>query len=236
MNTVIHKANTRGHANHGWLDSHHTFSFAGYNNPQRVHFGQLRVLNDDIVKGGAGFGLHPHDNMEIISIPLIGALEHGDNTGGHGVIKAGEVQIMSAGSGLMHSEKNASRTDDVNFLQIWVFPRERNIEPRYDQKFFDAAHRQDKFQVVVSPEHHEGSLWINQDAWFSLTNLSEKSTIEYSLKKKGNGVYVFIIEGNVNINGEELQRRDGLGLWGDDRFSITAESNAEVLLMEVPML
>jgi len=235
MKTVLHKANTRGHANHGWLNSYHTFSFAGYHDPARVHFGMLRVLNDDVVKGGSGFGQHPHDNMEIISIPLRGALEHGDNTGGHGIIKSGEVQIMSAGSGIAHSEKNASKTDDVNFLQIWVFPKERNIQPRYDQKLFLSDDRQNKFQTVVSPEKNNGALWINQDAWFSLGKLQAEVSPEYTINKKGNGVYVFVIEGDVSINDQKLNTRDGLGVWDVDTFTVTANSDAEVLLIEVPM-
>lgn len=235
MNSVLHKASTRGHANHGWLDSHHTFSFAGYHDPKRVNFGALRVLNDDIVKGGAGFGQHPHNNMEIISIPLTGSLEHGDNTGGRGIIKSGEVQIMSAGSGLAHSERNASKTEDVNFLQIWVFPKERNITPRYDQKFFDSAQRKNKFQTVVSPDKGDDSLWINQDAWFSLGSFSKQAVVEYSLKKKGNGVYAFVIQGDVTIDGITLNRRDGVGIWESEKISMVAASDAEVLLMEVPM-
>src|SRR5882757_2117555 len=175
MKTILHPANTRGHANHGWLDSHHTFSFAGYDEPSRVHFGMLRVLNDDIVKGGNGFGRHPHDNMEIVSIPLRGALEHGDNTGGHGIIKSGEVQIMSAGSGIAHSEKNASENELVNFLQIWVFPKERDITPRYDQKEFKVEDRINKFQTVIAPEKDGSALWINQDAWFNLGDLKTGS-------------------------------------------------------------
>jgi len=235
MKTVLHKANTRGHANHGWLNSYHTFSFAGYHDPARVHFGMLRVLNDDVVKGGSGFGQHPHDNMEIISIPLRGALEHGDNTGGHGIIKSGEVQIMSAGSGIAHSEKNASKTEDVNFLQIWVFPKVRNIQPRYDQKLFLSDDRQNKFQTVVSPEKNNGALWINQDAWFSLGKLQAEVSTEYTINKKGNGVYIFVIEGDVSINDQKLNTRDGLGVWDVDTFTVTANSDAEVLLIEVPM-
>lgn len=235
MKTVLHKANTRGHANHGWLDSHHTFSFAGYFDQTRVNFGALRVLNDDVVAGGAGFGQHPHDNMEIISIPLRGALEHGDNTGGHGIIKSGEVQIMSAGSGIAHSERNSSKTEAVNFLQVWVFPKVRNIQPRYDQKLFSADDRINKFQTVVSPEKNNDSLWINQDAWFSLGKLSRESTTDYSLNKNTNGVYAFVIEGDVTINGQKLSKRDGFGVWETDKLSITADNDAEVLLMEVPM-
>ncbi len=233
---MIHKADTRGHANHGWLDSHHTFSFARYHDPARVNFGVLRVLNDDNVKGGMGFGQHPHDNMEIISIPLKGSLEHGDNTGGHGIIKSGEVQIMSAGSGIVHSEKNASKTEAVNFLQIWVFPKEENITPRYDQKEFKSNERINKLQTVISPEKENFSaLWINQDAWFHLGNLKKGFTTDYALKKNGNGVYAFIIEGEVTINGQKLNKRDGLGVWETDKISISADTDAEVLLMEVPM-
>lgn len=235
MKTVIHKAETRGHANHGWLNSYHTFSFAGYHDPSRVNFGALRVLNDDMVAGGRGFGQHPHDNMEIISIPLKGELEHGDNTGGHGIIKSGEVQIMSAGSGIAHSEKNASSTEAVNFLQIWVFPKVRNIQPRYDQKLFLAEERINKFQTVVSPVKDGNGLWINQDAWFSLSKLHSGFTTEYTLNNKTNGVYAFVIEGDVTINGQKLNKRDGLGVWDTDKLSIAADSEAEVLLMEVPM-
>ena len=236
MNTILHKANTRGHANHGWLDSHHTFSFAGYHDPARVHFGMLRVLNDDIVKGGMGFGQHPHDNMEIISIPLRGSLEHGDNTGGHGIIKSGEVQIMSAGSGIAHSEKNASQKEGVNFLQIWVFPKERNITPRYDQKEFPTADRLNKFQTFISPEKVSGSsLWINQDAWFSLGNLKKGFKSDYTIKRKDNGVYAFVIEGDVTINGHKLNKRDGFGVTDVENISLAADTDAEILLMDVPM-
>lgn len=235
MKTKLHKAQSRGHANHGWLDSHHTFSFAGYYDPSRVNFGALRVLNDDIVKGGAGFGRHPHDNMEIISIPLAGALEHGDNAGGHGVIRSGEVQIMSAGSGITHSEKNASETESVNFLQIWVFPKMRDIQPRYDQKLFPAEDRINKFQTVVSPVKDGNALWINQDAWFSLGKLKAGNSSDYTFNKKDSGVYAFVIDGDVTVNGEKLNKRDGLGVWDTDKLTVVAGSDAEVLLMEVPM-
>ncbi|MFN3841322.1 MAG: pirin family protein [Cyclobacteriaceae bacterium] len=235
MKTVLHRAYTRGHANHGWLDSYHTFSFAGYHDPARIHFGALRVLNDDVVKGGAGFGQHPHDNMEIVSIPLRGALEHSDTTGGKGIIQSGEVQIMSAGSGIEHSEKNASKTEDVNFLQIWVFPKVHNIQPRYDQKLFPASNRQNKFQTVVSPEKDNGALWINQDAWFSLGKLESGVSTEYAIHKSKNGVYAFIIEGDVTIGDQKLNKRDGLGIWDVEKIVITADQDAEVLLMEVPM-
>lgn len=234
MKTVLHKANTRGHANHGWLDSHHTFSFAGYYDPTRVHFGALRVLNDDIVAGGNGFGQHPHDNMEIVSIPLKGALEHRDTTGRHEIIKTNDVQIMSAGSGIAHSEFNASKNDQVNFLQIWVFPKLRNIQPRYEQKTFKPEDRVNQLQTVVAPAS-EGAIHINQDAWFSLGTLKKGTAASYDLKKSGNGVYAFVIDGDVTLNDQKLNKRDGLGVWETEKLSITADSDAEILLMEVPM-
>ncbi len=235
MKTVLHKAETRGHANHGWLDSHHTFSFAGYHDPSRMHFGLLRVLNDDIVEGGMGFSQHPHDNMEIISIPLKGALEHRDNTGGHAIIKSGEVQIMSAGSGIAHSEKNASSADEVNFLQIWVFPKERNIQPRYEQRVFEKNERINTLQTVVSPQKEGGALWINQDAWFSLTNITKGSEVEYSFHKPDSGVYLFIIDGKLTTADQSLSRRDGMGISGTGKITLHADSDAEVLIMEIPM-
>lgn len=235
MKKVIHKAATRGHANHGWLNSFHTFSFSSYHNPDRVHFGALRVLNDDTVAPGMGFGQHPHDNMEIISIPLSGELKHRDTTGTEAVIKTGDIQIMSAGSGLQHSEMNNSRTEEVKFLQIWVFPKERNISPRYDQKTFDASQRINNWQLIVSPEKSEESIWINQDAWFSLTRLEKGKSLNYSLHKKGNGVYVFILKGDALVAGETLQSRDGLGIIETDALTFSTDIEAEILVMEVPM-
>jgi redox-sensitive bicupin YhaK (pirin superfamily) len=235
MKTVLHKANTRGHANHGWLDSHHSFSFAGYYDPTRVHFGALRVLNDDIVQGGRGFGEHPHDNMEIVSIPLQGELEHKDNTGRHEIIRTHDVQIMTAGTGIAHSEFNASKTDLVNFLQIWVFPKQRNVTPLYNQKTFKPEDRINKLQTVVSPDEGGEAVFINQDAWFSLGTLKQGFATTYDVKKSGNGVYVFVIEGDVTINDQKLNKRDGLGISETDKLSIIADSDAEILLIEVPM-
>jgi redox-sensitive bicupin YhaK (pirin superfamily) len=234
MKKVIHKANTRGHADHGWLKSFHTFSFAGYYDPERVHFGLLRVLNDDIIEGGRGFGKHPHDNMEIVSIPLYGALAHKDSTGREKVIHTNDVQIMSAGKGIAHSEFNASETDNANFLQIWVFPKEKNIEARYEQKTFDPKERQNKFQTVVSPEDKE-AVWINQDAYFSLGNLEEGKALDYKIHKSGNGVYAFVINGKAKIEGEALQKRDAVGISETDSLHIEATSETEILLIEVPM-
>ncbi len=234
MKTVIHKANTRGHVNHGWLDSHHTFSFANYHNPERVHFGVLRVLNDDIVEGGKGFGTHPHDNMEIISIPLKGDLEHKDSMGNVQVIKQHDVQIMSAGTGIYHSEYNKNKDNLVNFLQIWVFPKQRNIKPKYEQKTYLPQDRKNKLQVVVSPVEDD-AVTINQDAWFSLGNLEKGFKTDYTIKKKGNGVYAFLIEGAVTINGQKLEKRDGMGIWDTEKLEIIADANSEILLMDVPM-
>ena len=235
MPNTIYRASSRGHANHGWLDSHHSFSFAGYYNPERVHFGALRVFNDDIVKGGMGFGTHPHHDMEIVSIPLKGALEHRDDTGRHGVIKTGDVQIMSAGSGIAHSEFNASKTDEVNFLQVWVFPKKKNITPRYDQKAFDTKDRENKFQTVVSPEENGNTLWINQDAWFSLGKLKQGAEVTYPLKKKGDGVYAFVISGEATIDGNPLEQRDAVLISDKEGINVKATEDSEVLIIEIPM-
>lgn len=235
MKTTLYKSASRGHADHGWLDSYHTFSFAEYHNPERVRFGLLRVVNDDLVAPGKGFGTHPHDNMEIVSIPLNGALAHKDSTGNEKVINTGDVQIMSAGSGLYHSEYNASKTEPVSFLQIWVFPKERDITPRYEQKSFDKAERQNKLQTVVSPAKDDGALWINQDAWFSLASLEKGKSLTYSLNNKANGVFIFLLEGNAETAGEMLEKRDAIGVTGTDKIEITANENSEILVIEVPM-
>ncbi len=234
MKTILHKANTRGHASFGWLNSYHTFSFGHYYNPERIHFGALRVLNDDTVKGGMGFSKHPHDNMEIVSIPLSGDLHHKDTTGRDEIIRQHDVQIMSAGSGIAHSETNANHDKEVKFLQIWVFPKEKNIEPRYQQKSFKPEDRLNQVLTVVAPDD-ENAVWINQDAWFSLANLEAGVEKTYEIKRKENGVYAFIIGGQVTINGEQLDARDGLGIWETETIHITANSNAEVLLIDVPM-
>lgn len=235
MKTILHKADTRGHANHGWLDSHHTFSFANYYNPQRMNFGVLRVLNDDVVAGGKGFGRHPHDNMEIISIPLKGDLEHQDSMGNKAVIRQGDVQAMSAGTGVFHSEYNKNSDKEVRFLQIWVFPKERNVEPRYDQITLENGNLKNQLLQVLSPNADDEGVWINQDAWFHMGNLEQGFETSYSLKKEGNGIYAFILDGNVSIEGQELQKRDGFGIWDAENINIKADSDAKVLLMEVPM-
>lgn len=233
---ILHRADTRGFADHGWLKSHHTFSFAGYHDPQRVHFGVLRVLNDDTVQGGRGFGTHPHDNMEIISIPLEGDLEHKDSMGNTTVIRKGDIQVMSAGTGIYHSEYNRNAGEEVKFLQIWIFPNKRNVQPRYDQLSMDPKDRQNRLQQVLSPNPEDAGVWIHQDAWFHVGQFDEGKGENYAINKAGNGVYAFVLSGSFQVNGETLQRRDGLGIWETDGFEVTSlESGSEILLMEVPM-
>ena len=235
MKTIFYPASERGHVNFGWLDSYHSFSFGNWHDPEKVHFGALRVLNDDMVEGGKGFDTHPHDNMEIVSIPLKGAIAHKDSTGTEGIIYSGDVQIMSAGSGIRHSEYNASHFDPVNFLQIWVFPKQRNIKPRHDQKAFDQSGRKGKWQVVVSPDKTEGGVWINQDARMALTQLEAGKEISFSPVFSGNGVYLFVLEGAAEVEGKKLGRRDALGVSGTDAFTIKADTRTDLLAIEVPM-
>lgn len=234
--TIIHKSETRGRANHGWLDTRHTFSFADYYNPERMHFGVLRVLNDDIVSPGMGFGKHPHDNMEIISIPLEGDLEHKDSMGNVTVINQGDIQVMSAGTGIYHSEYNKNKDIPVKFLQIWVFPDKRDVTPRYDQITLNTEKRRNRLQQVVSPYPDDEGAWIHQNAWFHLGKFDEGLASKYEIKRKGNGVYAFVIKGSFNIEGKTLNERDGMGIWDTDKINLTAETqDAEVLLIEVPM-
>ena len=235
MKTIIHKASERGSADYGWLKPNFYFSFGQYYNPEKVHFGMLRVLNDDFIAGGGKFQTHPHDNMEIVTIPFTGAIEHRDSTGGAGVIQAGDIQIMSAGTGVEHSEANASATEPVTLFQVWVFPKVKNITPRYDQRSFDIADRIGQWQVVVSPREEDGALWINQDARFALTNLSAGNTLSYNNAFKGNGVFLVVIGGSVKVNDISLGRRDALGISETDSFSITAIEDAELLAVEIPM-
>jgi len=235
-NSVIHKADTRGKADHGWLVSNHTFSFANYHNPERMHFGVLRVLNDDKVEAGRGFGTHPHDNMEIISIPLEGDLEHKDSMGNSAIIRSGDIQVMSAGTGIMHSEFNKNHDQLVKFLQIWVYPNKRNVTPRYDQITLHKTKSKNKFQQILSPNPDDEGVWIHQDAWFHLGNFEDNIETNYQVKKKGNGVYAFIIKGSVEIEGQKLEERDGFGVWNIDELRIkTTSENTEILLMDVPM-
>ncbi|HRF27878.1 MAG TPA: pirin family protein [Ferruginibacter sp.] len=235
MKTVLHRASERGSADYGWLKPNYYFSFSQYHNPERVRFGLLRVLNDDFIEGGGAFGAHPHDNMEIVTIPLAGAVHHKDSTGGEGIIKAGEVQIMSAGSGVRHSEANASQTDPLQLFQIWIFPKVRNIEPRYDQRAFELTGRDNRWQIVVSPRDEDNALWINQDARFALTKLDAGQTISYENAFSGNGVYLVNIRGKARVGENILHDRDALGITDTDSFSITADEETELLAIEVPM-
>ncbi|WP_430300673.1 pirin family protein [Rapidithrix thailandica] len=236
MNTVLHKADTRGFANHGWLRSHHSFSFANYYNADRMGFGTLRVLNDDRVAGGRGFGRHPHDNMEIISIPLSGDLEHKDSMGNTTVIKEGDIQVMSAGTGIFHSEYNKNADKEVKFLQIWVFPNQRNVTPRYDQIPISDLKTDNQFYQVLSPTPDDQGVWIHQNAWFHIGDLEAGRNATYSLKAPSqNGVYAFVLEGDVSIGEQTLNPRDGYGLWDIENLEVKAQSKARVLLMEVPM-
>ena len=234
-NMILHRANTRGNANHGWLNSNHTFSFANYHNPERMHFGVLRVLNDDHVEPGMGFGTHPHNNMEIISIPLEGDLEHKDSMGNVGVIKQGDVQVMSAGNGVQHSEYNKNKDKAVKFLQIWLFPKKKGVTPRYDQMSFPKADRHNKLQQVLSPFPDDEGVWIHQDAWFHMGDFDKGFSTTYDIKKSGNGVYAFVLKGSISINGQDLNSRDGLGIWNTNSLKIESTTDAELLLMEVPM-
>lgn len=235
MEVVLHKATTRGHANHGWLDSWHTFSFGSYHDPARMHFGALRVLNDDTVMGGAGFGRHSHDNMEIISIPLEGELEHADNMGNVQRIKKGDVQVMSAGTGIEHSEKNASPHLPVRFLQIWVIPNKQGVQPRYAQQSFSKAQLHNRLVTVISPMGSAEGVNIHQEAWFTLAHPEAGHALTYTLKSQNKGVYVFLIEGDIMVNNIVMNRRDGLGIYNENTLHISANKTAEILIMEVPV-
>ncbi|NJC25732.1 pirin family protein [Neolewinella antarctica] len=235
MQSTFHPADSRGLAEHGWLKSHHTFSFANYRNAERMNFGTLRVLNDDYVAPGRGFGKHRHENMEIVSIPLSGDLKHEDSMGNQTIIKQGDVQAMSAGTGVAHSEMNASADEAVEFLQIWVFPKSRNVEPTYSQITLEDGALDNNLDQIVSPHPTDRGVSVNQDAWFHLGNLSAGTELDYELKKAGNGVYAFLLEGSINLAGQHLDRRDGFGVWDVNRIDITANTDARVLLMEVPM-
>ena len=236
MKLTVHRAGCGGHMEHGWLDTWHTCSFASYYNPDRMHFGALRVLNDDTVQPGMGFGTHPHDNMEIITIVLDGELEHRDSMGNGSVIRPGEIQVMSAGTGIQHSEFNHSAKNKVSFLQIWVFPDKKNVEPRYGQAKFEEQEMAGKWRTIVSPDGADQSVWIHQQAWFSLGNFDEGSTISYKPQKSENGVYLFLISGEVEVGAEKLSDRYGLCIEEiDSEIDLKVTKNSKVLLMEVPM-
>ena len=235
-NMVLHKAETRGKADLGWLNARHTFSFANHYDPERMHFGVLRVLNDDRIAAGKGFGTHPHDNMEIITIPLSGTIAHKDSMGNSGTIHAGEVQVMSAGTGIQHSEFNHKQDEELSLLQIWLFPKKRQVTPRYQQLTLDLKDRTNAFQQVLSPSPDDAGVWIHQDAWFHIGKFDGGKSAAYTIKRQGNGVYAFVIDGDATINGQPLSKRDGLGVWDIDELDISIGANgAEILLMDVPM-
>lgn len=236
MLTVLHTADSRGHANHGWLDSYHTFSFGQYYDPERVHFGVLRVLNDDTVTGGMGFGRHPHDNMEIISIPLEGDLKHQDSMGNTAVIKQGDIQVMSAGTGIYHSEHNANTDQTVKFLQIWVFPNKKNVEPRYDQITLNPANSHNQLEQILSPNPDDAGVWIHQNAWFHLGAFDMDTATSYTQKNNANGSYFFVIDGSFEIDGITLHKRDGLGVTEASMHTIKSlQEGSRLMIMEVPM-
>lgn len=237
MKSILYTASSRGHQFHGWLDARHTFSFANYYDPHRIQFGALRVVNDDIIAGGEGFGKHPHDNMEIVTIPLSGDLEHQDSMGHKEVIRAGEVQVMSAGLGLFHSEYNANADKPLNLFQIWIFPNKKDVEPRYDQKEFDFSHNKNRLTQVVSPDAADGSLWLHQDTWFNIGLFDKDHELSYKLKKAGDGVFAMVIDGEFEVGDQLLRRRDAIGVWEVDSLQIKAKSDdARILLIEVPMV
>ncbi|MEI7510136.1 MAG: pirin family protein [Flavobacterium sp.] len=234
-NTVLHKADSRGHADHGWLNAYHSFSFASWYNPDRVQFGMLRVLNDDTVAAGMGFGTHPHHNMEIITIPLEGDLAHKDSMGNAATIKTGDVQVMSAGTGIQHSEFNPNHDQHTKLFQIWLFPKYRNVEPRYQQITLDVTHQKNNFAQILSPNADDEGVWIYQDAWFYLADFDADFSKKLALKKEGNGFYIMNIDGAIEVNGEKLEKRDALGLWDTNEIEIKATTNAKFLVMEIPM-
>ena len=235
MKAIYYPEETRGKADYGWLKTNYSFSFSNWWDDKRVHLGALRVLNDDFIAGGQGFGMHPHDNMEIITIPLSGALQHQDSTGGKGTISAGEVQIMSAGSGIYHSEMNASTTEACTLFQIWIFPKEKNITPRYDQKLFGVEGRYNMLQMLVSPDQQNGSLWINQNSWLSMINLDEGKSFTYNMHDKNSGLYIMQVEGNSRIENLDLKKRDAVGLFETDSVTLFAGNNCQLLFIEIPM-
>lgn len=234
-NTVLHKANTRGNANHGWLNAYHSFSFGSWYNPERVQFGTLRVLNDDTIAGGMGFGTHPHDNMEIITIPLEGDLAHKDSMGNSAVIKTGDIQVMSAGMGVEHSEFNPNADLQTKLFQIWLFPKYRDVAPRYQQITLDKSLQKNNFAQILSPNQDDAGVWIHQDAWFYLSDFDAGFSKKLVLKKAGNGFYIMNIEGEIEVNGAKLEKRDALGIWNTNEIEVKATTNARFLVMEIPM-
>ena len=236
MKTVFHPSDSRGYANHGWLEARHSFSFASWYQPDRLHFGALRVLNDDIIQGGMGFGTHPHDNMEIVTIPLKGDLEHKDSMGNSAVIREGDIQVMSAGTGVQHSEYNNSPDKEINLFQLWLFPNKQNVKPRYDQLPIRNLHQKNKFFQILSPSANDQGVWIHQDAWMHILDADQGQSFDYVLQSPENGVYLIVIEGEVEVDNKTLFRRDAIGIWETDKLTIKTKTDAELLLVQVPML
>ncbi len=235
MKTQKQSAESRGFTSLSWLQSHHSFSFGKYHNPANISFGALRVLNDDVIAAGAGFGTHPHNNMEIISLPLRGALAHADSSGGNGVIRPYEVQVMTAGSGIEHSEFNHSKTEPAELLQIWIFPSTTELTPSYRQKDYSNLIQTDTFTFLVAPNMPE-TLSINQSAWISLARMSGAKNLQYSLNENGHGVYAFVISGQAIVAGVDLKQRDALMISDTTAFELEAAASAEILLIEIPLL
>lgn len=236
MKTVFHPSDSRGYANHGWLEARHSFSFASWYQPDRLHFGALRVLNDDIIQGGMGFGTHPHDNMEIVTIPLKGDLEHKDSMGNSAVIREGDIQVMSAGTGVQHSEYNNSPDKEINLFQLWLFPNKQNVKPRYDQLPIRSLHQKNEFFQILSPSANDQGVWIHQDAWMHILDADQDQSFDYVLQSPENGVYLIVIEGEVEVDNQTLYRRDAVGIWETDKLTIKTKTDAELLLVQVPML
>lgn len=236
MKFILHPSNERGYANHGWLKANHSFSFAGWYDPEKIHFGALRVLNDDVVAPKMGFSTHPHDNMEIITIPLRGELKHKDSMGNGSVIHAGEVQVMSAGTGVQHSEFNSSMREELNLFQIWIFPNKREVEPRYDQIRYDLSGVKNSFLQVVSPDPNDEGTWIHQDAWIHLAEADANTNLNYPIKREGNGAYIMVIEGSVKIAGQDLNKRDAIGVWETSNIEFHTKEATKLMVIEVPMV
>lgn len=237
MKTELHPANERGHASFDCLNTFHSFSFGTYFNPAREQFGCLRVLNDDKIIGGSGFDLHPHNNMEIITIMLEGSLEHRDSMGNTQVIEQGEVQVMSAGTGIYHAEYNHSETEDAKLFQIWIFPRKKGLKPRYDQKFFEEQKIKNKLVTLVTPDinQQDESLWIHQDAYISTVNLEKENSFEYKIRIQGNGIFAMVIEGNIKVNENSLNRRDAIAVTETDTVNFESVTDSNLLIIEVPI-
>lgn len=235
MKTVIHRAETRGAANFGWLDARHTFSFGRYYNPDRMSFGVLRVLNDDRIAGGAGFPTHPHDNMEIVTIPLEGALEHKDSMGNTAVIEKGKVQVMSAGTGVQHSEYNKNENEELKLLQIWMIPNKQNVTPRYDEVAISEIAVENELYQILSPNPDDDGVWVHQNSWWYMIQTTKDSHLTYKFKDETNGLYIFLIKGSMTIDGEQLSTRDGIGIYQTSSFDFNITQDSEALFMEVPL-